>query len=107
MRNNMVVAIALALTSPIPALAKDSAPKSIEQLAPEIDALFAKFQADQHVPGLVYGIVKDGRLAYVKGIGVQDIKDKRPVTADSLFRIASMTKAFTALSILQLRDEGK
>ncbi|MBN8843669.1 MAG: beta-lactamase family protein [Sphingomonadales bacterium] len=90
-----------------PAAAQDAAPKTLEQLAPEIDALFAKFQADQHVPGVVYGVVKDGKLAYVKGLGVQTIDGKRPVTPDTLFRIASMTKAFTALSILHLRDQGK
>ncbi len=95
------------LVAPLSAQAQEVAPKTLDQLAPEIDALFAKFQAEQHVPGLVYGIVKDGKLAYVKGIGVQNITDKRPVTADSLFRIASMTKAFTALSILKLRDDGK
>ncbi|AJA10509.1 putative beta-lactamase precursor (penicillin-binding protein) [Sphingopyxis fribergensis] len=91
----------------VPAVAQDSAPKTLDQLAPEIDALFARFQTDQHVPGVVYGVVKDGKLAYVKGIGVQNIADKRAVTPDSLFRIASMTKAFTALSILKLRDDGK
>jgi CubicO group peptidase (beta-lactamase class C family) len=108
MRNNLVmVVLALALAFPLPALAQERDPETLEQLAPEIDALFAAFQTGQHVPGVVYGVVKDGKLAYVKGIGVQNIEDKRPVTADSLFRIASMTKAFTALSILQLRDEGK
>jgi CubicO group peptidase (beta-lactamase class C family) len=40
-------------------------------------------------------------------LGVQDLETKRPVSPDTLFRIASMTKAFTALSILKLRDEGK
>jgi CubicO group peptidase (beta-lactamase class C family) len=38
---------------------------------------------------------------------VQDLESKRPVTAETLFRIASMTKAFTALTVLKLRDEGK
>ena len=56
---------------------------------------------------MVWGVVKDGRLVHVKGAGVQDIESKRPVTADTLFRIASMTKAFTALSVLKLRDDGK
>ena len=56
---------------------------------------------------MVWGIVKDGRLVHVKGAGVQDLEAKRPVTPDTLFRIASMTKAFTALSILKLRDDGK
>ncbi|MGH6829350.1 MAG: serine hydrolase domain-containing protein, partial [Rhizomicrobium sp.] len=55
----------------------------------------------------VYGIVAQGRLAYVRSFGVQDLDAKRPVTADSLFRIASMTKAFTALTLLHLRDQGK
>lgn len=92
-----------------PSMAQTAAPPvtSVEQLSPEIDALFAKFQADAHVPGLVYGVVKDGKLVYVKGSGVQELADKRPVTPDTLFRIASMTKAFTALSILSLRDSGK
>ncbi len=99
--------LAALLVAPLSSQAQEVAPKTLDQLAPEIDALFAKFQAEQHVPGLVYGVVKDGKLAYVKGVGVQNIADKRPVTSDSLFRIASMTKAFTALSILKLRDDGK
>ena len=49
----------------------------------------------------------DGRLVHVKGTGVQDLESKRPVAAETLFRIASMTKAFTALSVLKLRDDGK
>ncbi|QGP80073.1 serine hydrolase domain-containing protein [Sphingobium sp. CAP-1] len=81
--------------------------KKIEAAIPEIDKLFADFQVDSHAPGLIYGIVANGRLVHVKGFGVQDLARKRPVTPDSLFRIASMTKAFTALSILKLRDEGK
>ncbi|MBO9697736.1 MAG: beta-lactamase family protein [Sphingopyxis sp.] len=100
-------ALALMFTAALPAAAQESTPKTLDQIAPEIDALFAKYQAEAHVPGMVYGVVSDGRLAYVKGIGVQNIADKRPVTPDSLFRIASMTKAFTALSILKLRDDGK
>lgn len=109
MRLNSIFLAGLLLSSASPALSQTKAApvQSIEQLAPEIDALFAKFQADAHVPGLVYGVVKDGKLAYVKGSGVQELNDKRSVTPDTLFRIASMTKAFTALSILSLRDQGK
>lgn len=71
------------------------------------DKLFADYALDAHIPGLVYGIVIDGKLAHVQGFGVQDLAAKRPVTADSLFRIASMTKVFTALTVLKLRDDGK
>lgn len=107
MRWTSGLALTLLLAAPLPALAQDSAPKTLDQITPEIDALFAKYQADAHIPGMVYGVVKDGKLAYVKGVGVQNITDKRAVTADSRFRIASMTKAFTALAILKLRDDGK
>lgn len=64
----------------------------------KVDSLFADFALDKHIPGMVYGIVKDGRLVHVRGIGVQDLESKRPVTPDTLFRIASMSKAFTALT---------
>ena len=107
MRSKIAILLAIAVAAPFPAVAQDPAPETLDQLAPEIDALFAKYRTDQHIPGMVYGVVKDGKLAYVKGIGVQNITDERAVTPDSLFRIASMTKAFTALSILKLRDDGK
>ncbi|MES2988938.1 MAG: serine hydrolase domain-containing protein [Pseudomonadota bacterium] len=80
---------------------------SIEAMTPEITAYFEAYMAAQHVPGLVFGIVKDGKLVLVRGLGVSEVEGKRPVTADSRFRIASMSKAFTALAILMLRDMGK
>lgn len=73
----------------------------------EIDRAFDEYRLDAHVPGLVYGVVMQGRLVHVKGFGVQDVESKRPVNGDTLFRIASMTKSFTALSILKLRDDGR
>lgn len=78
-----------------------------KQALAEVDKIFADWRLAAHVPGVVYGVVEDGRLVYVNGMGVQDVDTRRPVTADSLFRIASMSKAFTALAILKLRDEGK
>ena len=107
MRWKSGLAFALMFAGAPPVIAQEPTPQTLDQLAPEIDALFAQYQADQHIPGMVYGVVMDGGLAYVKGIGVQSLTDKRRVTPDSLFRIASMTKAFTALAILKLRDDGK
>ena len=73
----------------------------------EVDRVMEAYRVDAHIPGMVWGIVQDGRLVHVKGAGIQDIDAKRPVTPETLFRIASMTKAFTAISILKLRDDGK
>ncbi len=83
-----------------------AAPPDAAALA-KVDKIFDDWRLAAHVPGLVYGIVMDGKLVAVKGQGVQDIASARPVTEDSLFRIASMSKAFTALAILKLRDAGK
>ena len=60
-----------------------------------------------HVPGAAWGIVIDGELAHIGVSGHRDLPGKSPVTRDSVFRIASMTKSFTAMAILKLRDEGK
>jgi len=73
----------------------------------DIDRAMENYRLDAHIPGMVWAIVQNGRVVHVKGAGVQDLETKRPVTPDTLFRIASMTKAFTALSILKLRDDGK
>src|SRR5215212_6517449 len=86
-----------------PALAATPPPPTLT----EIDKIYSDWMRASHVPGLVYGIVADGELVAVRGLGVQDLDTRRPVTPDSLFRIASMSKAFTALAILKLRDEGK
>jgi serine-type D-Ala-D-Ala carboxypeptidase/endopeptidase len=71
------------------------------------DRVFGDFVLDAHIPGLVYGIVLEGQLVHVGTFGVQDLESRRPVTGDTLFRIASMTKAFTALTVLKLRDNGQ
>lgn len=90
---------ALAQTAP-------SAPP-VDGVVPAIDAHFRRFMDEGHVPGLVYGIVRDGRLEHVGSFGVQELEGRTPVGPETLFRIASMSKAFTALAILKLRDEGR
>jgi CubicO group peptidase (beta-lactamase class C family) len=74
---------------------------------PGIDELVAAFMARAHVPGAAWGIVIDGVLAHIGVSGYRDLPSKSPVTRDSVFRIASMTKSFTAMAILKLRDEGR
>src|SRR4029078_6253306 len=72
----------------------------------EAARLFSGFAERAHVPGAAWGIVVDGELAHAGSFGVRDVAAKAPVDADTVFRIASMTKSFTEMSILKLRDEG-
>lgn len=82
-------------------------PVDAPQLEKSLDAVFETFIAENHVPGLVFGVVHGGRLVYVRAFGVQDTRTHAPVDADSVFRIASMSKQLTALATLRLRDAGK
>src|SRR5215211_1489188 len=73
----------------------------------DIDRVFREYAEREHIPGAVWGIVIDGQLAHVGVTGYRDVASKSPVDSGTVFRIASMTKSFTALAILKLRDEGK
>ncbi|HRO99680.1 MAG TPA: serine hydrolase domain-containing protein, partial [Flavobacteriales bacterium] len=58
-------------------------------------------------PGLAVGIVKDGQLVWSKGYGKLDLARPEPVTPNSIFFVASMSKAFTACAVGLLVDDGK
>jgi len=79
----------------------------IMKAMPVIDQLFKEYADSNHLPGVAYGLVVDGKLVYKGNIGYTDVEKKIPVTSASLFRIASMSKSFTCMAILKLRDEGK
>jgi len=73
----------------------------------EVDRLLRSYAAEAHAPGAAWGIIVNGELAHTGTTGLRDVAAQSPVDADTVFRIASMTKSFTAMSILKLRDEGK
>ena len=79
----------------------------LQAALPAIDQTMRDFVAREHVPGAAWGTIIDGQLAHVGVTGFRDIASKLPVDRNTVFRIASMTKSFTAMSILKLRDEGK
>jgi len=60
-----------------------------------------------HLPGLSIAIVKDGEIIYSRGFGFRDLEYGLRATPETLFGIGSVTKSFTALSIMQLMEEGK
>src|SRR5215212_11993525 len=67
------------------------------------DRVFAGWK----VPGLVYGVVHGRELVHVRGVGTLRVGEDVPPDGRSIFRIASMTKSFTAATVLSLRDDGR
>ncbi|PAD20842.1 serine hydrolase domain-containing protein [Terribacillus saccharophilus] len=59
------------------------------------------------VPGFAMGLAKDGELCYENEFGHRDMEAELPLSADTVFGVGSITKAFTATSILQLQENGK
>ena len=75
-------------------------------LAP-FDKLMTDFLADHKVPGAALAVSRHGKLVYSRGFGFADADKKVPVQPDALFRIASVSKPFTAVGVLQLVERGK
>jgi CubicO group peptidase (beta-lactamase class C family) len=96
-----------AAVAPTPQFTDPQRRAKLESSFADVDRLFREFAERSHVPGGAWGVVVDGELAHAGSFGVRDVAVKAPVDADTVFRIASMTKSFTAMSILKLRDDGR
>ena len=93
--------------TPVPVFAD---PARRQTLATAFDAIRARMpEAARRIgaPGLAWGVIVDGELAASGATGVRDVASGAPAAADSVFRIASMSKSVTALAVLMLRDEGR
>ncbi len=80
--------------------------QTTEQLE-HLDNYYQKALNDWHIPGMAIAIVKDGEIVFSKGYGYADLEQKTKVDGNTLFAIASNSKAFTASSLAQLIDQGK
>jgi len=87
-------------------LALAAAPTA-QPAAADFDAVVQRAMTAFEVPGISLAVVKDGRVAVAKGYGVRKLGESAPVDAQTLFGIASNTKAFTATALGILVDEGK
>lgn len=79
----------------------------VGELGGKFDERVAAFVKENRLPGAAAGIVVGDELVWSGGYGFADVETGRPHDAQTLFRIASITKTFTATAILQLRDEGR
>jgi CubicO group peptidase (beta-lactamase class C family) len=82
-------------------------PSPAAERAREYEATAASYVEEHRLPGAAVGIVHEGDLAWSGGVGFADRATRRNPDPRTLYRVASITKTFTATAILQLRDEGK
>lgn len=73
----------------------------------QIDSVVQKAMETFNVPGMAVAVIKDDTVLLQKGYGIQSIKTKKPVNTQTLFGVASNTKAFTSAALAQLVDEKK
>lgn len=92
-----------AFAAPEAAVATSAAEAPAFDLARDVNLALKTFD----VPGIAIAIVKDGKVVATQGFGVRKQGEPAPVTAKTLFEIASNSKAFTAAALAQLVDEGK
>ena len=76
--------------------------KKIASLDPVIEAQFT----EKNLPGLAVGVILGGHLVYFKGLGYANIKEKVAVKKDTVFRLASISKLFTTVAIMQQWEKG-
>ena len=88
-----------------------AAPRADAALAPaklaQLTERLKKYVADGLLPGSVTIVIRDGRVAYLQAIGLRDRESSAPMQTDSIFRIASQSKALVSVGIMQLQEEGR
>ena len=90
-----------------PAFVEDDRRSLIKALGPRLQELFDDYLKTANIPGVAYGIVIDDELVLASASGLINREKMMAASTKSAFRIASMTKSFTAMAILMLRDQGR
>jgi len=101
-----VAALCLTLLAAVPATA-DDADVNRGELIGQIEQLVQQEMEDGPIPGVSVAVEHDGQLLMARGFGFADLEHDVPVGPETVFRIGSVTKQFTALAILQLVEQGK
>jgi CubicO group peptidase (beta-lactamase class C family) len=90
-----------------PLLAADQAAGLAPQRSARIDSVLQRYTDENRIAGVVALVLRDGKPVYEKAFGWSDKEAGRKMTTDTVFRIASQTKALTSAAVLSLVEEGK
>src|SRR5271168_4155722 len=72
-----------------------------------LDTIAQQVLEQNRTPGFAFAVCVGGDVVFAKGYGVADVATRQPVTPETRFAIGSLTKQFTAVAILLLKEEGK
>jgi CubicO group peptidase (beta-lactamase class C family) len=98
----------LAHAAPLPAAAESASHITAGKAATSgIDKVMADGIASGKLAGATVGVMKDGKIVFLKGYGYSDLEDGQPVKADTIFRIGSITKQFTTAMLMMLVERGQ
>lgn len=103
MKLNQAIVFCAAVTGCLPWLLAEVPSRSLSEIRPTMEAEIAA----HHAAGVVTLVMKDGKIIHHASTGFADLEKKTPMTNDSLFWIASMTKSVSVTTIMTLVDEGK
>jgi len=78
-----------------------------DELARRLERSLRQAQVDQRLPSVVAAVVRDGEIVWSEAVGLADVEGGVEATPELQYRIGSITKTFTAVSVMQLRDAGK
>ena len=106
-----LLSLLLAALAGVPAVRAAVSPAEALGFSPErlqrLDAVVNDYTARRQLAGSVVYIARNGQVAYLKAYGQQDIEAGKPMPTDAIFRIASMSKAITAVAVMMLYEEGR
>jgi len=91
---------------PVQRLPVDRLPEAIKEKLVRVDQMAAAEVAQLNVPGYALAVIINGEVVLQKYYGFADLQNRRPVDGDTVFGLASLTKTFTAISLLSLVDKG-
>lgn len=104
----VLLSLALLPLRPAPVLAQAAARAERQPVQALVDQLVTEAMEKEHLPGVAFVLVREGRVEYARGYGFANLEKQTPVTPDkTIFRIGSITKLLTAHAIVQLADLNK
>lgn len=106
-RRRLATWLVVLLAAQCSAHARPSAADLPPEKVAAIDAKINAFMAKSHAPGMSLAVVIDGAIVYDRGYGLADVENNVPATAETIYRLASISKMLTGVAAMQLVEQGK